>query len=52
VAERQERAFSVVETAWTEAPGGGRAWGRSRGFERLVKKKKSETETHTERLEE
>lgn len=37
----------MVETAWTDAPSGQRAWGRTKGFERLVKKKKkSETETH------
>lgn len=38
----------MVETAWTDAPSGQRAWGRTRGFERLVKKKTNLRQKHTE----
>lgn len=38
VAERQERAFSVVETAGQTHPSEPEGLGRTRGFERLVKK--------------
>lgn len=37
----------MVETAWTDAPSGRRAWVRTRGFERLVKKKNLR-QKHTE----